>query len=320
MSQPYRPPARRGASGAWNTAKSRLKPAPSDPLSTFGLPSKGETRLNDSKAQESFYNKIVERYMKFCGASGDALTAQFAALSVSNGRQSTFLCKKPTSKEGDVTAGDGNGGEVTALPTPTSAKPPSPELTLILSAMRKLREAIVATRRRDNFAQRAYIFIIHAALLVQAWESYVPALHYLLEEIHLETPLSVPELNEFVNYHILDLACRLGDYHAAFCVRYQYGTRDRRVDAVLKSLVRDDWVSFWRVRRRVDGHQRALLGFAEEGVRLHALKCLAKTYFTVEKAFVERSGDREWVELVKGGVGWELVEGDRVVIRRPKVG
>lgn len=257
--------------------------------------------------------------MKFCGASGDALTAQFAALSVSNGRQSTILGRK-TNKEGDLTPSDGNSGEVTALPTPTNAKPPSPELQLILSAMRKLREAIVATRRIDNFAQRAYIFIIHAALLVQAWESYVPALHYLLEEIHPRTPLSVPELNEFVDYHILDLACRLGDYHAAFCVRYQYGTRDRRVDAVLKSLVRDDWVSFWRVRRRVDGHQRALLGFAEEGVRLHALKCLAKTYFSVERVFVERSGDREWAELVKGGVGWELVEGDRVVIRRPKVG
>lgn len=256
--------------------------------------------------------------MKFCGASGDALTAQFAALSVSNGRQSTILGKK-TNKEGHVIQGYGNGGEVTALPTPTS-KPPSPELQLILSAMRKLREAIVATRRTDNFAQRAYIFIIHAALLVQAWESYVPALHYLLEEIHPQTPLSIPELNEFANYHILDLACRLGDYHAAFCVRYQYGTRDRRVDAVLKSLVRDDWVSFWRVRRRVDGHQRALLAFAEEGVRLHALKCLAKTYFSVEKTFVERSGDTQWAELVKGGVGWELVEGDRVVIRRPKVG
>lgn len=254
--------------------------------------------------------------MKFCGASGDALTAQFAAMSLSNGRDSMLLKKKG---KDEMVAGGVEPGHVTALPTPES-KSPSPELQLILSAMRKLREAIVAIRRTDNFAQRAYIFIIHAALLVQAWESYVPALTYLLHEIHPRTPLSIPELNEFASYHILDLACRLGDYHTAFSVRSLYNIRDRRVDAVLKALVRDDWVGFWRVRRRVDGHQRALLRFAEEGVRLHALKCLAKTYFSVEKAFVQASADRDWVELVRNGVGWELVEGDRVVIRRPKIG
>jgi hypothetical protein len=245
--------------------------------------------------------------MKFCGASGDSLTAQFAALSVDNGQLSILKKREEGSEEGDVTA----------LSKP-EAKSPSPELQLILSAMRKLREAIVATRRHDNFAQRAYIFIIHAALLVQAWESYVPALSYLLHEIHPRTPLPAHELNEFVNYHILDLACRLGDYHGAYAVRLVYGSRDRRVDSILKALVRDDWVLFWRVRRRVDGHQRALLGFAEEGVRLHALKCLAKTYFSAEKKFIEASADREWLDLVKNGIGWELGEGDRVVIRRPK--
>jgi hypothetical protein len=245
--------------------------------------------------------------MKFCGAAGDSLTAQFAALSVHNGQQSILKKKEEGSEEGDVTA----------LPKP-EAKPPSPELQLILSAMRKLREAIVATRRHDNFAQRAYIFIIHAALLVQAWESYVPALSYLLHEIHPRTPLPAHELNEFVNYHILDLACRLGDYHGAFAVRLAYRSRDRRVDSILNALVRDDWVLFWRVRRRVDGHQRALLGFAEEVVRLHALKCVAKTYFSAEKKFVEASADREWLDLVKNGVGWELGEGDTVVIRRAK--
>jgi hypothetical protein len=252
--------------------------------------------------------------MKFCGSAGDALTAQFAALSVQNGQGSILTKRK---EEVGVVGGD--GGYVTALPE-LEGKTPSPELQLILSAMRKLREAIVATRRHDNFAQRAYIFIIHAALLVQSWESYVPALLYLLQEIHPRTPLPTHELNEFVHYHILDLACRLGDYHGAYAVRIVYGARDRRVDAILRALVRDDWVLFWRVRRRVDGHQRALLGFAEEGVRLHALKCLAKTYLSVGKTFVEASADKEWTDLVKNGVGWELTEGDKVVIRRPKAG
>jgi len=89
---------------------------------------------------------------------------------------------------------------------------------------------------------------------------------------------------------------------------------------ILRSLVKDDWVAFWKVRKRVDGYQRALLGFAEEAVRLHALKCLAKTYFSVERTFVETMADKEWPELVKSGVGWELAEGDKIIIRRPKAG
>jgi len=36
----YRPPARRGPSGAWN----RLKPVTIDPLDVYGLPSKGDNR------------------------------------------------------------------------------------------------------------------------------------------------------------------------------------------------------------------------------------------------------------------------------------
>ncbi|KAH9826825.1 hypothetical protein Tdes44962_MAKER09935, partial [Teratosphaeria destructans] len=80
MASSTRPQARRGPSGAWN----RLKPAVVDPLDQYGLPSKGETGLNDHRAQEKYYNKIVDRYMKFCAASGSAedLEKAFASLSL----------------------------------------------------------------------------------------------------------------------------------------------------------------------------------------------------------------------------------------------
>lgn len=88
---------------------------------------------------------------------------------------------------------------------------------------------------------------------------------------------------------------------------------------MLKALVQDDWVRFWRVRRAVDGYQRAIMEFAVDRMRLHALKCLGKSYMSADKAFVERSGDARWEDLVKGGVGWQLQEGTgSVVIRKPK--
>lgn len=276
------------------------------------------TRLNDSKAQEAFYNKIVERYMKFCAASGADLENQFALLSLHPFPFNNVA--KPELNENSVSKAKvvPNGPLVPGANSPSKTEEPAPDLQLILMAMRKLRESVVATRRRDLFAQRCYIFIVRVAVLVCAWESYLPALTHLLHDIHPVTPLDVLELHELVSFQILDYACRLKDFHTAYRVKIAYGIRDRKVAAVLQSLARDDWIAFWRVRRKVDGYQRAIVGFAEGEVRLRALKCMGKTYFSAEKAFLEAMADQEWEKLVKGGLGWELGENDIVTIRKAK--
>nr|POF18489.1 hypothetical protein CFP56_63033 [Quercus suber] len=302
-----RPSTHRGASGAW----SRFRPATIDPLDVYGLPSKGETGLHDFKAQEAYHKKVVERYMKFCASSGggEGLEKAFAALSTSAEESrvaeaaaatATVVSKRP------------------ALPRHVSTTERPNDMPNILLAMRKLREGILASRRRDHFAQRAYMFIIHASILTRSWESYQPALNYLLRVIHPESPLSTPELQEFVGYQILDLACRQYELLDAFTKKLAYKHRDRRVNAVLMSLVQDDWVRFWRNQRAVDGYQRAIMEFAVERMRLHALKCLGRSYMSADHAFVERSADAPWDELVKSGVGWDLQENGMVLIRKPK--
>lgn len=250
--------------------------------------------------------------MKFCAASGSDLEKQFAALSLST--------SAPLIPELNVN--DSQSKETAKLntgPIKSAAKTePSPELQLILMAMRKLRESIVATRRHDVFAQRCYLFIIRVAILVSSWESYLPALTYLLHEIHPVTPLDTSELNELVIFQILDHACRLGDFHSAYLVKIGYGITDRKVQVILNSLVRDDWMSFWKIGKKVDGYQRSILAFAENDLRLRALKCLGKSYFSAEKGFIEAMTDRPWDRLVADGVGWELGENNVVVIRRAK--
>ncbi|KAF2202354.1 hypothetical protein GQ43DRAFT_455135 [Delitschia confertaspora ATCC 74209] len=298
--------SRRGASGAWN----RLKPVRDDPLETYGLPSKGENRLNDFKAQELYYNKIVERYMKFCAASsgGDDLNKQFASLKL---RPSTSSIISPPSTSESV-----------PIPPPVSGRPSQAsgnELATIIASLRKLREAITATSRRDHFAQRAYIFNIHAAILCKDWESYSPALLSLLNVIHPQTPLPSAELHEYVGYLILDLACRQSDITAAYTAKLKYGYTDRRVELVLKALVSDNWVVFWKMKRAVDGYQRRIMEYAEQEMRLHALKCLGRAYMSADRQYVERCADRRWPDLLNDGVGWQLEDGDKVIIRTPKV-
>lgn len=184
--------------------------------------------------------------------------------------------------------------------------------------MRKLRESLISTNRLDAFARRAYILTIHVLLLSSHPEASAALVH-LLQKIHPRTPLSGPELQEFAGYLVLDLACRQHDFQGAYKAARKYGVRDKRVRDVVKALVRGDYVLFWRVRGAVDGYQRCLVRWAEEGVRVHALKCLGRAYLGADKRFVERAAGGEWEDLVRSGVGWVLEENGTVTIRRPKV-
>jgi len=246
--------------------------------------------------------------MKFCaGAKGaDDLEQQFSALAIQEGSQSAnFQIPKLKSK--------------TQI-DPSSLDSTAPELQIIQSSMRKLREAIVSSQRKDHFAQRVYVFMIRATILVKSWESYHPALIYLLRVINRQVPLPDHELNEFAIYQVLDLACRQYNLGEAFRVHCAYRIDDPRLKKILKSLTMMDWVTFWSARNRVDGYQRCLMSWADETMRLHALKCIAKTYFTAEMSFIENAaGGKSWDELVQGGLGWEVMDdGKTIRIRKPK--
>ncbi|KAL0265162.1 hypothetical protein SLS55_001124 [Diplodia seriata] len=292
----------------------------------------------------TFYNKIVDRYMKFCAASGggEKLAEQFAAMSVSQTTSSpapkvsqspsplnipkrprpSLASPKMVPQTPSTIRSTKRDASQTLESPPISSRNTTAELGTILSAMRKLREAIVASHRTDRFAQRAYIFIIHAAILTKSWESYLPALRYLLNAIHTQTPMTSSEFNEFAGYYVLDLACRQGELASAFAHRSRlglaYADPTGRVDRLLRALVMDDWISFWQLHKQVDGYQKRIMEFKEDEIRLHALKCIGRSYFGAEKGYIEKCTGRDWDQLVKSGVGWDLQEGDKVVIRRPK--
>ncbi|KAI9678890.1 MAG: hypothetical protein M1829_001875 [Trizodia sp. TS-e1964] len=270
-------------------------------------------RLLDYRAQEKYYGLIVERYMKFCAASGSGLELerQFASLSLS-------LSKSPANKSSPALLPSKPASSVSAERDVHLSQ--DKELTMLHLSLRKLREGLLASSRIDAFSTQAYMFSIRATILTKQPTAYRPALLYLLFSIHPRCPLSAPEYHEFSTYLILDLACRMQDLGGAFAVRRRCGLRDRRVDAVLRALVHDHWWLFWRMKRGVDGYQARLMEWADEAVRVHALKCLGRAYMKVEVEYLEKvAGGRVWEELTKvNGVGWEKGADGMVVIRRAR--
>lgn len=192
------------------------------------------------------------------------------------------------------------------------------DLSVLIMAMRKLREGIVASNRVDDFSIQAYIFCIRLSVLVKHMESYHPAILHLLRKMHTVQSLTNTELQEFVGYLVLDLACRQNDLAQAYSVRHEYSLHDPKIDAILRALTHDNYLLFWKVKRSVDGHKAKLLEFAEDGIKRQALKCLGRTYFSIDLASLEQITNTPWKVLTKEyGVGWQL-DGTKVIIRKPK--
>jgi hypothetical protein len=242
--------------------------------------------------------------MAFCSDAGrgDELMRRFGRLEIAlkDGKP-----EQPQTKDGN---------------SPSSNLDPSAEkeLSILIMSIRKLREGIVASKRVDDFSVQAYIFCIRFSILIKHMESYHPAILHLLKRMHPVQPLSGTELQEFAGYLVLDLACRQNDLAQAYSVRYKYGLHDPKVDSVLQALAHDNYFSFWRVKNSVDGHKASIMEFVEDDVRKQTLKCLGRTYFTMDLHSVEGYTNMVWPLLQKNyAVGWQL-EGQKVVIRKPK--
>lgn len=266
-------------------------------------------RLLDIKAQELYFDRVVERYLGFCARHSKDLDAAWASL--------------PTGSSSDVTQ---NPPGSTTSP-PKRGPSASDELSKILLSLRKLREALLATASTTpvSFSQRVHVFSIRISILAQHPPSYFPSLRYLIENLHSAShPLADSELKEFVSYLILDYACRQDDMVAAFDLRArarsEYVFRSQTVDRVLAALMHENWIMFWRVRNGVDSYMRAVMNLAADRVRRHALKAVGSAYLGVDAKWILEgcTGDKGWTweKLVeRERIGWQK-EGDKIIIKR----
>ncbi|KAE8390485.1 hypothetical protein ETB97_000066 [Aspergillus alliaceus] len=294
---------------------SRLKPI-ADSLEAVGFVSKGDRKLLDHKAQNDYFSQIVERYMGFCARHSEDLDAAWLSL--------------PTSASGDATKNPPAVLPRTKEKQPATNSPSaSAELSTLLLSLRKLREAILATASTIpvSFSQRVHVFSVRISIQAKHPPSYFPSLRYLLEKLHSPShPLPDSELKDLTSYLILDYACRQDDLIAAFELRAQarrkHAFQSHTVDRVLTALAHDNWVVFWQVRKEVDSSIRALMNWAEDRVRRHALKAVGSAYLNVGMQWITEgcTGDKSWtwdklVETEK--LGWQR-EGDKIIIRKPK--
>ncbi|KAK5949633.1 hypothetical protein OHC33_009230 [Knufia fluminis] len=329
------PPLNRKSSAPWE----RLRPVKQDPLESVGFVSKGDNRLLNIKTQETYYHKITARYMQFCTQNSKNLHEAFTSLSIddpdapppaSNTQSlSSSRWAVPGSRPTTPAYMIKNATATKASSTSTSSEP-AEELSTILTALRKLREAILATSASapsPAFSQRVHVFNIRLAILALHPESYHASLRYLLTSLHSQAhPLPATELREMTAYLILDTALRVDNLQEAHAIRVRakelWGFRDKDVDIILKAVVTNNWPLFWRIRNRVDGYIRAIMHWKIEALRRSVLKAIGRSYMKCDVDWILRSttgGEMSWEDLVeKEDVGW-LRDGRIAIIRKPKL-
>ncbi|EED19563.1 conserved hypothetical protein [Talaromyces stipitatus ATCC 10500] len=332
-----------------DTGRSRLRPV-SDPLEAVGFPSKGDKTLLDHKAQRAYYDTVVDRYMRFCSSHSHDLEAAWASLPASASADATknppsnlpaLPIGKPSSKSAHR---DGPAESLIAMteslslsdkqqPPPKSAvetqRSPAAELSTLLMSLRKLREGILAASSSTPvaFQQQVYIFSIRFSILARHPPSYFSSLRYLLDNLHASShPLTEHALTEFTSYLILDYACRQNSLTPAYTLLIQakkkHGFQSHVVDRILNALTHDNWISFWRIHKEVDGYVRAIMGWAADHMTRQALKAAGRTYLSVNVNWLLQTSTGgegwTWQRLSeKEKLGWHL-EGDSVIIRKPR--
>ncbi|KAL9600606.1 MAG: hypothetical protein Q9179_003154, partial [Wetmoreana sp. 5 TL-2023] len=260
--------------------------------------------------QKSYFDTIKSRCAALAGSPGSrkqaesSLPTEFASLSLNAGANSNSTISTTQHSRTDPIAAQ-------SISTATG-------LSMIIVAMRKLREAIVASSRVDEFAKTVYLFIIRTTIALGHPESYHPALLYLFRSVHPVVPMSKNEESVFVGYLILDTACRQNELATAFRLRKCYQYRNRKIDAVLTALVHENWTLFRRAKTAGDAYETCLMEWADERMTDSAVRCLGKSYLSVNKAYIERCTDMSWVRLKElKKVPWEL-DGETVVVRQVK--
>ena len=102
--------------------------------------------------------------------------------------------------------------------------------------------------------------------------------------------------------------------------RSDMGFNSPMVDTILRSIIMNDWISFWRTRRKVDGYVRAILHWHVERLRKTVLKAIGRTYMMCDIKWILKcatDSEMNWDELVVSeDVGW-IRDGDKAIIRKP---
>ncbi|KAK9468233.1 hypothetical protein V1512DRAFT_259034 [Lipomyces arxii] len=254
----------------------------------LGLVSRGNDSrlLHDKVFQRQYFAQVQRNYVDICsGSEVDTLRRTFMTVSISKSGHDSFE--------------DGRA-----------------DLNKVILGLRKLREALLATRDRSEFAKEVLLFTVRVTTLLGHYESYIPAMKRLLEEDVVE--LTSAERYEIGGLYVLHLAHFNNDLTAAYDAMLRHDLLD---DLALRQVLRAwddcDYV-LWRRRfiTEPDPGRHRMMAFGDTAIAVGSLKRIGRAYFFMQKTELETLTGWPWQDCVDQlECGWRLEDSGRVVMR-----
>lgn len=225
----------------------------------YGFVSRGEdSRLQHSaKEREKYFNKIVQRFVTYCESIATSTLTQ---------------------ELGNYTAGTGNDkGEKTDV-----------TMDSILASLRKLREAMINITP-DKFTIRVFLFSIRIAANIGHYQTYVPAIKFLLSNCKGLT--EVKEIQEISTLLILHLSHFNNLNLQALKLYFQYHKTvddDTKLFGILQSWATKDfytWVKYYNNEN--DIARSKIMRFGINAAIDNIVQNIEVSYFHLDKRFFQ---------------------------------
>lgn len=277
----------------------------------YGFVSKGEDLLQrSSKEREKFYQEILDNFTKYCESSPtvlrDLIQSGSQAEEMTQSQKPQETPKSPESPESQK-----------SQKSQQTPRKPSLAYTIdsILISLRKLREALISLKPTD-FTLKVFLFSIRISTPINHYQTYVPAINYLLENPQL---LDQNLKRELLTLKILHLSHVNLQHTKAIELYYNsFKTELTLLSAILSWYRKDfyNWVQIYNSES--DNAKLAIMRNGAETMVKNMIYTIEKSYFNIEKNYL--------MSLVPNGVElsdyvqWDLLEKNVVVRKRPTKG
>lgn len=194
--------------------------------------------------------------------------------------------------------------------------PDSPSADSCLSSLRKLREGVVASGRKDVFAIDVFERTVRYAVVANHVESYVPAMRYLITTLYPETRRKIHTgravLESLYLLHLLSTE----DYLEFMNERATLDRRHCVADNILRAHVQGNWIALERLKQKITFLESKMLAQNFAKLADQAVSTIEAAYLAVDSSWLQRASGDQWKARMKNNSKWSI-EGTRLTFKRP---
>lgn len=186
-----------------------------------------------------------------------------------------------------------------------------------MSALRKLREGIVASRREDLFAIDVFERTVRCAILVNHKDAYMPTMRYLIRTLYpnAQGRICLKSRDILHSLYLIHLFM-IGDHTEYMVERSKLGERKGLAHEIVRAYIQGNWTRWHHLLKDAAFLEAKLMQQTFSIMADHVLSTISASYMAVDIAWLTKASSDHWRAKVKDNPLWSLDEAT-LIFKRP---